>query len=59
MHSRLCLCAVPLDGFGAWQGRLKNWWRRAAAETPPRAEHRLKLNLFICRSNSIVIPRAG
>ncbi|MCU0591063.1 MAG: hypothetical protein MUC57_06270, partial [Desulfobacterales bacterium] len=33
---RLCLSAVPLDGWGAWQDRLKNWWRRAAAENPPR-----------------------
>jgi hypothetical protein len=33
---RLCLSAVPLDGLGAWEGHLKNWRRRAAAETPPR-----------------------
>ncbi len=34
--NRLCLSAVPLYSLGAWQGRLKNGWRRAAAENPTR-----------------------
>jgi hypothetical protein len=29
---RLCLCAVPIDGLGAWQDRLNNWLRRATGE---------------------------
>jgi hypothetical protein len=33
---RLCLGAVALNGWGAWQDHLKNEWRRAAAENPPR-----------------------
>ncbi len=47
---RLGLSAVPLDGLGAWQGRLKIWLRRAAAENPPRRAS-APVAPIACRSN--------